>query len=238
MVRQMQFNIDNIIHDNNPFDYWIIDNFFPLEDAKKLSKEFIDYNSKEDLVHYHDWIAEKKACNNWNRFPPLTYKTFYNLLSHRFCETLSSITGCNSLYPDIGLHGGGWHMHGNGGNLALHLDYSIHPKLNLQRKLNLIIYLEEDYDPCWGGNLEFWSHNYEKNLPHEKIKKIEPYFNRAVLFDTTQNSWHGFPEHIVCPEGKMRKSIAVYYLTDITSTSVERYKASYVNMNTQINLIN
>jgi len=228
----MEFNINNIQNGNDPFNYWVIDNFLNLEDAKKLSKEFIDYNSKDDLVYYHDWTAEKKSCNNWNRFPPLTYKTFYNLLSYKFCETLTSITGHNSLYPDIGLHGGGWHMHVSGGNLALHLDYCIHPKLNLQRKLNLIIYLEEDYDPCWGGNLEFWSHNDKKNAPHKKIKTIEPLFNRAVIFDTSQNSWHGFANPINCPEGKMRKSIAVYYLTDIESNSVERYKASFVNLDT------
>ena len=93
----MEFNINNIQNGNDPFNYWVIDNFLNLEDAKKLSKEFIDYNSKDDLVYYHDWTAEKKSCNNWNRFPPLTYKTFYNLLSYKFCETLTSITGHNSL---------------------------------------------------------------------------------------------------------------------------------------------
>lgn len=228
MVIQMQVNVDNIIYDNDPFDHWIIDNFLPIEEAKTLSKEFIDYNSSEDLVHYNDWIAEKKACNNWNRFPPLTYKTFYNLLSSKFSDMLTKITGCNPLYPDVGLHGGGWHMHVSGGKVAVHLDYSKHPKLNLQRKLNLIIYLEEDYDPKWGGSLEFWSNDGEKKSPSKKIKSIEPLFNRAIIFDTTQNSWHGFPDPISCPEGKMRKSIAVYYLTDLTSTAEDRYKAFYM----------
>lgn len=222
------FNLDNIKFYNDPFDHWILDDFLNLNEAKKLSAEFIDYNSSEDIVYYHDWIAEKKACNNWNRFPSLTYKVFTELLAIDFVNHLSSITNIQPLYPDIGLHGGGWHMHSRGGNLAVHLDYSIHPKLDLQRKLNLILYLEEDYDPSWGGCLEFWSHNATTNQPLEKVKVIEPYFNRAILFDTTQNSWHGFPNPIVCPDGKMRKSIAVYYLTDITSTAVERYKAHYV----------
>ena len=70
-----------------------------------------------------------------------------------------------------------------------------------------------------GGGLEFWSHDEENNRPLEKVKVVEPVFNRAVLFDTTQNSWHGFPQPITFPEGKMRKSFAVYYMTDIASTS-------------------
>lgn len=221
------FNTKCIVHSNQPFDYWVIDNFLSVECARKLSKEFIDYNNSSDLVHYHDtYKYEKKTCNSWNRFPPLTYQTFANLLSTEFVDVLSNITGC-TLYPDIGLHGGGWHMHRAGGKLALHLDYSKHPKLPLQRKLNLIIYLEEDYDPIWGGSLELWSHDSKNKAPLKKVKTIEPLFNRAVLFDTTQNSWHGFPEEITCPEGKMRKSIAVYYLTDISSTATDRYKAVY-----------
>lgn len=224
------FNTHNMKFDSNPFDHWVIDNFLDSVDAEKLSKEFINYDSSQDVVHYQGWIAEKKTCNVWNRFPPLTYKTFSNLLSLDFVTHLSAITGITPLYPDIGLHGGGWHMHKAGGNLALHLDYSIHPKTQLQRKLNLIVYLEEDYKPEWGGGLEFWSHDEENNRPLEKVKVIEPVFNRAVLFDTTQNSWHGFPQPITCPEGKMRKSFAVYYMTDITSTAVERYKAHYVQL--------
>lgn len=224
------FNTHNMKFDSNPFDHWVIDNFLDSVDAEKLSKEFINYDSSQDVVHYQGWIAEKKTCNVWNRFPPLTYKTFSNLLSLDFVTHLSAITGITPLYPDIGLHGGGWHMHKAGGNLALHLDYSIHPKTQLQRKLNLIVYLEEEYKPEWGGGLEFWSHDEENNRPLEKVKVIEPVFNRAVLFDTTQNSWHGFPEPIHPPAGKMRKSFAVYYMTDITKTAEERYRAHYVGV--------
>jgi len=225
------FNTDNIQSGNDPFDYWILDNFLDIEDAKQLSKEFIDYDSPaEDIVHYQGWIAEKKTCNKWDRFPPLTYKVFTNLLASNFISKLADITGVNPLYPDIGLHGGGWHMHGKGGRLSVHLDYSIHPKLNLQRKLNLILYLEEDYDPAWGGSLQFWSHDRENKKPLDKIREVEPIFNRAVLFDTTQNSWHGFPEPIHPPASKMRKSFAVYYMTDITKTAEERYRAHYVGV--------
>lgn len=223
------FNIENIEYDNVPFDHWIIDDFLDIEDAKKLSNEFVDYDN-EDVVRYSGWIGEKRTCNIWNRFPPLTYKTFSNLLSLDFVSTISSITGIESIYPDIGLHGGGMHMSKTGGSLAVHLDYSIHPKLDLQRKLNLILYLEEDYDPSWGGSLQLWSHDFENNKPLKKIKEVEPLFNRAILFDTTQHSWHGFPDKIRTPQGKMRKSFAVYYMTDITKTAEDRYRAHYVGV--------
>tara|TARA_R100001594_G_C4053719_1_gene265469 strand:+ start:4018 stop:4701 length:684 start_codon:yes stop_codon:yes gene_type:complete len=227
----MLFNTNNIKYDDNPFDHWLIEDFLNVEDARNVSKEFIDYdNPTEDIIHYQGWIAEKKTCNRWDRFPPLTYRIFSNLLSVDFVSHLSTLTGISPLYPDIGLHGGGWHMHGKSGNLAMHLDYSIHPKLNLQRKLNLIVYLEEDYDPEWGGSLQFWSHDKRKKKPLDKIKEIEPLFNRAILFDTTQHSWHGFPEPINPPQGKMRKSFAVYYMTDITETAEERYRARYVGV--------
>ena len=227
----MNFNLQDIEYNNNPFDHWIINNFLDVDTARKASKEFIDYdNPTEEIIHYSGWIAEKKACNRWDRFPPLTYRIFSNLLSVNFVDHLSKITGISPLYPDIGLHGGGWHMHSKSGKLAVHLDYSIHPKLNLQRKLNLIVYLEEDYDPSWGGSLQLWSHDKDNKRPLNKVKEIEPIFNKAIIFDTTQKSWHGFPEPIHPPEGKMRKSFAVYYMTDITSTAEERYRAHYIGV--------
>ena len=131
------FNTHNIKFDDNPFDHWIIEDFLDTQDAKDVSKEFIDYESTEDIVRYKGWIGEKSTCNSWNRFPALTYKIFSNLLSLDFVSHLSAVTGVTPLYPDIGLHGGGWHMSGKGGSLAMHLDYSIHPKLKLQR-LSLI----------------------------------------------------------------------------------------------------
>ena len=227
----INFNLQDIEYNNNPFDHWIINDFLDIDTARQASKEFIDYdNPAEEIIHYSGWIAEKKACNRWDRFPPLTYRIFSNLLSVNFVDHLSKITGISPLYPDIGLHGGGWHMHSKSGKLAVHLDYSIHPKLNLQRKLNLIVYLEEDYDPSWGGSLQLWSHDKDNKRPLNKVKEIEPIFNKAIIFDTTQKSWHGFPEPIHPPEGKMRKSFAVYYMTDITSTAEERYRAHYIGV--------
>jgi len=217
-----------------PFYYQVIDNFFNKEQAKTISNEFPDYHS-DIWFCYNNPLENKKSCNNWYEFGPETYKTLTMLNSKEFIKQLQKITGISKLYPDIGLHGGGLHIHGTGGKLNIHLDYSIHPKLKLQRKLNLIIYLEEDWNTEWGGNLELWSHNKEKNKPDKRIVTVDNIFNRAVLFDTTQNSWHGFPKPLTCPEGKYRKSLAVYYLTDPPEGVEPRPRALYAPTKEQEN---
>lgn len=210
----------------NPFYHHIIDNFLDKETAVKISKEFPDYNS-DAWFFYNNPLENKKTCNNWYYFGSETYKILSYLNSQEFILKIKKITGIKNLYPDIGLHGGGLHIHGTGGKLNIHLDYSIHPKLKLQRKLNLIIYLAENWNTDWGGSLEFWSHNSEKNKPKEKVVTIDNIFNRAILFDTTQNSWHGFPEPLKCPEHTYRKSLAVYYLTDPPEGTDPRPRALY-----------
>ncbi len=95
--------------------------------------------------------------------------------------------------------------------------------------------MEPDWNLRWGGGLELWSHNTETNRPKEKIVKIDNIFNRAVLFDTTQNSWHGFPDPLTCPEGKYRKSLAVYYLTDPQQGTDPRPRALYAPTKEQEN---
>jgi Rps23 Pro-64 3,4-dihydroxylase Tpa1-like proline 4-hydroxylase len=211
---------------NYPFYHYVIDNFLDDKKAKIISKEFPNYNS--DIWYcYDNPLENKKTCNSWYQFEAETYKTLSYLNSSKFIQKLEKVTGISKLYPDIGLHGGGLHIHGRGGKLNVHLDYSIHPKLKLQRKLNLIIYLTEDWNCEWGGSLEFWSHNEEKNRPYKKVVSVDNVFNRAVLFDTTQNSWHGFPKPLTCPENTYRRSLAVYYLTDPPEDVDTRSRALY-----------
>lgn len=226
--------MQNIIHYEKPFDYYIIDDFLEESEAIKLSNEFIPFESNL-WFDYNNPLEVKKTLNNWYHFPENTYKLFSKLNSDSFINDLQKITNTQKLYPDIGLHGAGWHIHGKGGKLNVHLDYSIHPKLKLQRKYNLILYLSQDWNPEWGGNLEFWSHDSANNIPYEKVSQVDCKFNRAVIFDTTKNSWHGFNDPINCPKGQYRKSIACYYLTEIQGTIENRYRALYSASKTQEN---
>ena len=122
---------------DGPFDHCVIDNFFQKTVALQLESEFPNFNS-DQWHQYNNAIEVKKTCNNWNVFPPTTYQVFNYLNSDDFLKRLRSVIFKNKkLYSDVGLNGGGWHIHKKGGKLNTHLDYSIHPKLHLQRKLNL-----------------------------------------------------------------------------------------------------
>ena len=209
----------------SPFTHYVIDNFITEEMAYKLSSQFPDYNSPS-WFEYNNPLERKRTIRDWGMFPPETYQLFYHLCGDQV-EVIKNITGCRDLHADPGLHGAGWHIHKRGDHLNIHLDYSIHPYAKLQRKYNLIIYLTPDWDPSWGGGLELWSHDDTSKAPDVKVKTIECKFRRAVLFDTTQNSWHGLSEPITCPEGVHRKSIAMYYLTTPTENIDLRTRALY-----------
>lgn len=208
-----------------PFNHLVIDNFLPEDLADKVAKEFPDADS-DFWYEYSNPLEIKKACSDWNKFTPSIYQVFMELFHSNTVEYLNKLTE-KQLVPDIGLHGGGLHCHKPGGKLNTHLDYNIHPKLNLQRKLNIIIYVSKDWDPNWNGALGLWENNPETNQPGQLIQKIDCVFNRALIFDTTQMSWHGLPDPVLCPEGRSRNSLAAYYLCDPPSNTDSRGKALY-----------
>lgn len=217
-----------------PFDYVVIDDFFTEEFAKKLSNEFPAYEEKT-WHGYNNPIEVKKVCNNWNLFPAGTYSAFSYLNSQEWVTYLSSkLTGGRKLLSDNGLNGGGWHIHRRGGKLNTHLDYSLHPKLGLQRKLNIIIYMNPNWKKEWGGALGLWG-NKSAEKPGDLVASVWNKFNRAVIFDTTQNSWHGLPEPLVCPADEARQSLAVYYLCEAPEDINPRGKALFAPTKEQEN---
>lgn len=214
-----------------PYDHCVVDDFFDVEIARALSRDFLPYES-ERWFYYKNPLEDKKALNDWNAFPPLTYKIFSWLNSAEFLAIIQKAMP-QHLYADNGLHGGGWHIHAAGGNLNPHLDYSIHPKMGLQRKLNLIIYLSEELQEGHGGHLGMWAHDESASKPAELIKEIQPKFNRALLFDTTQNSWHGMSRPLVQPDNIYRKSLAIYYLVAPEGEVDPRGRALYAARDSQ-----
>ena len=210
---------------SKPFNHLVIDNFLPENIANEVAKEFPSIN--DDFWHeYNNAIEVKKACDMWCKFPKSIYKTIFKLTNGDFLDALSELLG-KKIWADYGLNGGGIHAMGRGGKLNPHLDYNIHPKLGLQRKINLIIYLSKDWNPEWGGAIELWSHNEETKRPNKIEKKVDCLFNRALIFDTTQNSWHGISDELNCPEGISRNSIAIYYLCEPEKNTEDRGKALF-----------
>lgn len=215
-----------------PFMHFEIDRFLSDELAQKVNAEFPEYQS-DIWYSYKNQIEDKKALNDWNKFPDNTYRLFAYLTSDRFIGVLSKMIGV-TLFADPGLHGGGWHMHGNGGKLNPHLDYNIHPKLGLQRKLNLIIYFCENWSDSWGGHFGLWEQNKDTGRPGKLVKEIPVGFNKAVIFDTTQNSWHGLSREVSAPEKNYRKSLAVYYLCTPPQGAENRGRALFAPTESQI----
>jgi hypothetical protein len=211
---------------NPPFDHVVIDNFFENDFARKLSDEFPGFES--DVWHqYNNPIEIKKTCNNWNVFPQTTYLTFAYFNSPEWLSFLSAkLLKGKQLYSDNGLNGGGWHIHKKGGKLNTHLDYSLHPKLGLQRKLNIILYMNPNWKEEWGGALGLWG-NESSERPGDLTTSVSNKFNRAVIFDTTQNSWHGLPEPLTCPDNEARQSLAVYFLCEPSENVDVRGKAQF-----------
>lgn len=209
-----------------PYPYCVIDNFLDEEFAHEVAKEFPTFDSSTYNGNYDNEIELKKTCNIWDRFLPNTYRLMNTLNSPSFVDLIAHLTGTKILYSDPGIHGGGQHTHPPGGKLNPHLDYNLHPKLNLQRKFNLLIYLTPEWNESWGGDFGIWNSDDQGN-PTSLNTAISPLFNRAIFFDTTQNSWHGLAETVACPQDKTRNSIAVYYLTVPPANTDQRKRALF-----------
>jgi len=121
---------------------------------------------------------------------------------------LEALTGIDGLIPDPYFGGGGLHQIEAGGFLKVHADFNVHPKLKLDRRLNMLIYLNKDWRDEYGGHLELWDSDMR-----ECRKRILPTFNRTVIFSTTDTSFHGHPQPLTPPVGATRKSVSLYYYT-------------------------
>jgi Rps23 Pro-64 3,4-dihydroxylase Tpa1-like proline 4-hydroxylase len=206
-----------------PFTLAVCDNFLPEEYAHALSNEFLSYNDPS-WHHYSNPVEEKKACRDMKLFPSATQQFFREMLKKRMAKNIGHFMNMRNLEPDPTLHGSGWHSHKAGGKLNLHLDYSIHPN-GKQRKVNFILYLTPGWRKDWGGELEFWKGTEEK--PEVQLGAVAPFFNRAVIFDTSAFAWHGVTK-VTCPEYMRRNSIALYYMSEPDSTAVPtRRRAKY-----------
>ena len=231
-----QYIINNLTSSNlheRPFPYTVIDNFLPENLAQSLSNEFPDYDD-DVWFNYNNKIEHKKLLSDWRKFPSSTYQVFSFFNSQWMLNTLSNLAD-SPLIEDQGLHGGGWHIHSNGGKLNPHLDYSLHPTLHLQRKLNLIVYLSEDWKESYGGHFGLWDQHPTEMRAHNLVKEIGIKFNRAVLFDTTKQSWHGLSRKVKCPKGIYRKSLATYYLINPPANTSTRSRALFSPTKEQLN---
>ena len=132
------------------------------------------------------------------------------LNSQPFLEFLQQLTGIKeTLIPDPYFEGGGFHEIKPGGYFKMHVDFHKHKLTKLDRRLNILVYLNEDWKEEYGGHFELWERDMSKC-----VTRILPQFNRLAMFSTTDFSWHGLPDPLTCPPDRSRRSIALYYYTN------------------------
>lgn len=189
-----------------PFPHIAIDDFLSTDVLRRVLAEFPDREGRS----YFDRPQERFKY----QFNPNTIDSgaIRNLLaelnSEPFLAFLTAMTGIEGLVPDPGFVGGGLHETLAGGHLSVHADFNIHSALKLERRLNLLVYLNEDWSPDYGGELELW----DKKMRAAAVS-IAPVMGRAVVFNTTLQSFHGQPDPLRCPPDRSRRSIATYYYT-------------------------
>ncbi len=191
-----------------PFPHAVFDDFFDPELLDQILGEFpapgaIPWQKFDNAQEI------KLASSREVTFGPATRLLMYHLNSATFLSFLSAVTGIANLIPDPGFEGGGLHQIVRGGKLGVHADFNKHSKLGLDRRLNLLLYLNRNWKEEYGGHLELWDREMKGCEA-----RVLPLFNRVMVFSTTDFTFHGHPNPLQCPEGWTRKSLALYYYTN------------------------
>ena len=191
-----------------PFPHIMLDDLF---EAEALDGVLRDFPAPAEMQWMRfDNPLEKKLGYFYERssISPAVRNFLNDMNSFEMLLWLEALTGIDGLIPDPYFGGGGLHQIEPGGFLKVHSDFNVHPKLKLDRRLNMLIYLNKDWREEYGGHLELWDRD-GKNCR----KKLLPTFNRTVVFSTTDTSFHGHPHPLTSPAGVTRKSVSLYYYT-------------------------
>jgi hypothetical protein len=192
----------------DPYPHVVIDNFLPEWLAEELLVRFPiqrhpgDFSFESGISGTRKRQIQPEDCDSEVRG---IFHFFNSAPFIRFLEGLTSIEG---LVGDPYFSGGGYHEIGALGRLGVHADFRVNEKIHLSRRMNLLIYLNKDWKPEYGGDLELWDRRMT-----EPRKVVAPVFNRCVIFNTDATSYHGHPNPLRVPEGMTRKSVALYYYT-------------------------
>ena len=187
-----------------PFPHIVIDDFLEPDLLKDVLAGF---PSSETRSHFdRDQERLKYQYGPHESSSGIVRNLFAELNSQAFLSFLEELTGIRGLIPDPYFVGGGLHETKRGGHLGVHADFNIHGHLSVERRLNLLIYLNEDWDDDFGGQLELWT----KDMRQCAVR-VKPVFGRAVIFNTALDSFHGHPDPLNCPPERSRRSIATYY---------------------------
>ncbi|KKC23780.1 2OG-Fe(II) oxygenase [Sphingomonas sp. SRS2] len=189
-----------------PFPHVVVDDFLDVALLRALMSGFPDSDDRRffdrDQERFKYQIAPDEIADTALR------RLLLELNSPAFLAFLAALTGIDGLIPDPYFVGGGLHETRSGGHLSIHADFNLHEQMKVERRLNLLIYLNDDWPAAWGGDLELWN----RDMRACKVK-VAPTIGRAVVFNTDADSFHGHPDPLACPPDRSRRSIATYYYT-------------------------
>ena len=191
-----------------PFPHIGFDDFLPADAAEAV----LDAFPTPQGVSWREFRNERErklATGDERVFPPVVRNVLAALNSLTFLKFLEELTGIPNLIPDPHFLGGGLHQIVAGGKLGVHVDFNLHTHYRLDRRLNLLVYLNKDWREEYGGHFELWNADGTRCE-----KKFLPVFNRCVIFSTSEISYHGHPHPLTCPPDRTRKSLALYYYTN------------------------
>ena len=194
---------------STPFPNFCIDNFLDASFAREVVQCYPDYESALQMGRSFNAVNErgKVQITDSNRFAPPVLKLNEALSSPEFLSLMSYAMDIPDLLPDPELDGGGMHQTGPRGHLDVHVDFNYITDRQLHRRLNILIYLNEGWQPEWGGEVELWDRDV-RVCHHSYL----PIFNRCIVFETNEISFHGVTA-VKCPEDRARRSFAAYYYT-------------------------
>jgi hypothetical protein len=190
-----------------PFRHVVIDDLFPDAVLTRVLDEVPPLTGSNFITH-HDDHQTKFGLRSAMGLKDEGYQLASFLHSAPFLYLLSEITGIWGLLPDPYMQGGGYHIIPPGGKFDVHLDRKTDYATGLLRRLAFITYLNKDWKPEYGGQLELW------NAEGTKCEaSVVPVFNRTIIFEVADRNYHGHPNPVAAPDNRARKSFAVYYHT-------------------------
>ena len=199
-------------HTASPFPHAVIDQLLPDDVALRLAREFParDFAGFQRRDNPHQVFKQARLQESY--FAGVSGFARHMLLlfnDHVFLDFLEKLTGIKGLIADPHFFGGAFHQILPGGKLDIHADFNRDERRGLDRRLNVLLYLNEDWQEAWGGTLELW----DRDMSH-CVQRIAPVLNRCVVFNTTDSSYHGHPDPLTCPAERTRNSLAFYYYTN------------------------
>jgi hypothetical protein len=191
-----------------PFPHVVVDDLFDPAALRAVVAEFA--RADDEWTYWHHVNERKRGLSDRARMGPATLALIEACETPEFLRLLERLTGVEHLLADPHLDGGGLHETLPGGFLNVHTDFLAHTlERTWRRELNLLLFLNEDWEPAHAGWLELWD-----AAVSQCERRIEPRFNRCVIFRTSEVSFHGVPAPLACPPGRSRKSLALYYFQD------------------------